>query len=79
MQLRDDIVEIFGLSTAIVYDAIKRGNGERLRIVTIRSLMTKRMSESSIKRAIKTLLEHQYIARDGEMFDCRGFYYRVLK
>jgi len=80
MTLRDDIIEICGVCAASVYAAIQSlGGKSHCRVMDLRKHMPVKFGESTIKKNIKTLIEHGYIVRLGEMYDSRGFAYKVIK
>ena len=80
MTLRDDIISICGICAASVYAAIQTlGGKSHVRVMELKKSMPVPFGESTIKKNIKTLIEHGYIVRLGEMYDSRGFAYKVIK
>jgi len=80
MNLRDDVLEKCGVCAASVYAAIESlGGKSHIRIMELRRHMPVIFGESTTKRGIKVLLEAGYIERVGEMYDSRGFAYRIVK
>lgn len=77
MKLNDRVLSDIGLSAALVHEALTRlGNG-RHKVTQIKRAMKKPYSEAIIKRSIVQLVDRDFIQREGEMGDPRGYFYKL--
>lgn len=80
MNISEEIAAKCGLCSAVIYETIEKMGGRcHIRVMELRRAMPVKFGESTIKKHIRTLLDEGYIAREGEMYDSRGFAYRIAK
>lgn len=79
MRLNNQLVQEFGLPTAIVHEALVRLGDGRYRVSHIKQAMRHSYSDCTIKRALINLVRTDVIERRGETGDPRGYFYSAKK
>lgn len=80
LKVNEEIVAKCGMCAAVVHEAFTRlGPDLHIRVMKLRREMKVDYGESTIKKAISSLVEAGYLQRHGEAYDSRGYGYRVMK
>lgn len=77
MKLSNKILTEIGLQAALVHEALTRLGDGHHRVTHIKKAMRKPICDSLIKKAIAQLVAKQFIARQGDVGDPRGYFYKI--
>lgn len=77
--MREDILESYGKCAASVYQAIHDLGGKiHIRVMDLRKYMPIPFPESTVKRAIKSLIQAGFI-EVNQNYNSTGMAYRIIK